>query len=74
MKSKFMQIAGEELRERGYKLTEPRLAILDYLVKHNGHPVIQEIYEGIKRKYPELGWPLFTARWICLRPSVWSGC
>lgn len=55
MKSKFMQIAGEELRERGYKLTEPRLAILDYLVKHNGHPVIQEIYEGIKRKYPGIG-------------------
>jgi len=55
MRSRFMKIAGEALRERGYKLTEPRLAILDYLARHDGHPAIQEIYEGIRKKHPGIG-------------------
>lgn len=44
------------LRERGYKITEQRKAVLDVVFEHDGeHLSSQEIYELVKKKYPDVG-------------------
>ncbi len=55
MDEKFLLAAKQELRQKGYKLTGPRLAIIDYLIRIKGHPGIQEIFEGIRNEEPGIG-------------------
>lgn len=55
MSDSFLEKAKNVLREKGYKLTGPRMAILNYLVREEGHPNVQEIYDGIRSKYPGIG-------------------
>jgi Fur family transcriptional regulator, ferric uptake regulator len=44
------------LREKGYKLTSQREALLDVLEQNNGsHLGIEEIHELVKRSHPEIG-------------------
>ena len=44
------------LKEKGYKLTPQRQAVLDIIIKHNGeHLSPEEIYELVKRNQPEIG-------------------
>jgi len=43
------------LRREGYKLTGPRLAIIDYMTREKGHPDVQAIYRGIRSEYPGIG-------------------
>lgn len=46
----------EELKERGYKLTSQRQAVLDVIMEHEGeHLSTEEIYELVKREHPEIG-------------------
>lgn len=46
----------EQLKERGYKLTSQRQAILDMLIKHNGeHLSPEEIYGLVREEHPEIG-------------------
>ncbi|MCX7841605.1 MAG: transcriptional repressor [Clostridia bacterium] len=46
----------EQLKERGYKLTSQRQAVLDVLLDHEGqHLSTEEIYELVKRKNPDIG-------------------
>jgi Fur family ferric uptake transcriptional regulator len=46
----------EKLREKGYKLTAQRQAILDIITKHEGeHLSPEEIYELVKNGFPEIG-------------------
>lgn len=46
----------EQLKERGYKLTTQRQAVLDVLREHDGeHLSPEEIYELVKESYPEIG-------------------
>lgn len=55
MSDSFLEKAKTVLRQKGYKLTGPRLAILDHMAKENGHPDVQEIFEGIRSGYPGIG-------------------
>ncbi|MFO7952195.1 MAG: Fur family transcriptional regulator [Bacillota bacterium] len=55
MKNSLLEETKELLKNKGYKLTGPRLAILQYLAREKGHPDITEIYEGIKQEYPGIG-------------------
>ena len=51
-----MESFREQLRERGYKLTTQRQAILDVLQEHEGeHLTPEEIYELVKSRFPEIG-------------------
>jgi len=44
------------LKERGYKLTPQRQAVLDIIVKHDGeHLSPEEIYDLVKETQPEIG-------------------
>lgn len=44
------------LKERGYKLTPQRQAVLDVIIKHSGeHLSTEEIYALVKEMYPEIG-------------------
>ena len=44
------------LREKGYKITEQRKAVLEIVMEHDGeHLSSQEIYELVKKKYPDVG-------------------
>lgn len=44
------------LKEKGYKITEQRKAVLDVVMKHEGeHLSSQEIYELVKKNYPDVG-------------------
>jgi Fur family transcriptional regulator, ferric uptake regulator len=46
----------EQLKERGYKLTIQRQAVLDVVVEHEGeHLSTEEIYELVKKNHPEIG-------------------
>ncbi len=55
VREEFLGTLKEELRARGFKLTAPRLAIIDYLADENGHPSVQDIYEGIRSEAPNIG-------------------
>ncbi len=55
MNNSFLERAKKVLRQKGYKLTGPRLAILDYMTREKGHPDVHEIYEGIRSEYPGIG-------------------
>ncbi|MBI3398458.1 MAG: transcriptional repressor [Deltaproteobacteria bacterium] len=39
-------------REKGFKLTPQRLAILKFLDGNTGHPTAEDIYNSIKKIYP----------------------
>lgn len=44
------------LKEKGYRLTEQRLTILDIIIKNAGkHLNSQEIYDLVKEEHPEIG-------------------
>ncbi|MCX7708566.1 MAG: transcriptional repressor [Clostridia bacterium] len=46
----------EQLKERGYKLTHQRQAVLDVVLNHEGqHLSTEEIYELVKATNPEIG-------------------
>ena len=55
MKDKFVKETKELLKEKGYRLTGPRLAILRYLAEEKGHPDIPKIYAEIKAECPGIG-------------------
>lgn len=46
----------DQLKEKGYKLTTQRRAVLDIIKEHEGgHLSTEEIYELVKLKFPEIG-------------------
>lgn len=46
----------EQLKERGYKMTTQRQAVLDVIMEHEGeHLSTEEIYEHVKKAHPEIG-------------------
>ncbi|WP_046159885.1 Fur family transcriptional regulator [Caldanaerobacter subterraneus] len=46
----------EKLKEKGFKLTTQRRVILDVIMENkNKHLSSEEIYDLVKRKYPEIG-------------------
>lgn len=46
----------EQLKERGFKLTTQRQAVLDAIMKHEGqHLSCEEIYELVKEENPDIG-------------------
>ncbi len=55
MDSLFLEEAKTMLRRKGYRLTGPRLAILDYMIREKGHPDVQDIFEGIRSECPGIG-------------------
>ncbi len=55
MNNAYAEEAKMMLSSKGYKLTRPRLVILDYMAGVSGHPSIQEIYEGILINYSGIG-------------------
>jgi len=55
MDEKFLLAVKERLRQKGFRLTGPRLAILNYLVREKGHPAMQEILEGIFLEHTGIG-------------------
>ncbi|WP_040211578.1 Fur family transcriptional regulator [Clostridium polynesiense] len=51
-----IQKLKENLKQRGYKLTPQRRAILDGIVKNEGkHLTVEEIYDDVKLECPEIG-------------------
>lgn len=61
------------LREKGYKITEQRKAVLEIVMEHDGeHLSSQEIYELVKRSIPMLVLQLFTGRFPYLKSLVMS--
>ncbi|MGM0651377.1 MAG: Fur family transcriptional regulator [Bacillota bacterium] len=47
--------AQEELKRRGYKLTGPRVAIVNYLAHSQEHPDMRQIFSGIQTEHPDIG-------------------
>ena len=46
----------EVLKEKGYKLTPQRRAILNCIVKNDGsHLTVDELYDEVKKECPEIG-------------------
>lgn len=53
---KVSEIFKEQLKENGYKLTVQRQAVLDVISRHEGeHLSPEEIYEIVKKEYPDIG-------------------
>ena len=42
----------EAFRDKGYRLTPQRLAMLKIIAKSEGHPGVEQIYERIKADFP----------------------
>jgi len=46
----------DQLKDKGYKMTSQRQAILDVLIENDGkHLSTEEIYELVKKRYPDIG-------------------
>ncbi len=46
----------EDLKEKGYKLTPQRRAIVDTIISNEGsHLTVEEIYDQVKKDCPEIG-------------------
>jgi Fe2+ or Zn2+ uptake regulation protein len=45
---------AERLRSLGLVPTIQRLAVLDYLDKAQNHPTAEEVYQGVRRRYPSI--------------------
>ncbi len=50
-----LEFVKRKLRSEGFKLTMPRLAIIEYLISVSGHPDVQQIYDGIRTEHPGIG-------------------
>jgi Fur family ferric uptake transcriptional regulator len=55
MEEYYMQEVKTLLKEKGYKLTRPRLAILELLAREKGHFSVAEIYGRICREKRGIG-------------------
>lgn len=44
----------ERLHRAGYRVTEQRLAIYEYLRSVNTHPTVEEIHEAIRARFPQM--------------------
>lgn len=44
--------AAAMLRDKGMSITQPRLAILDYMMTHHTHPTVETIYSDLIKEYP----------------------
>jgi len=42
----------DRLRERGYRLTPQRVAVLKVLVSNHEHPTVEQVYERVKADFP----------------------
>ncbi|AWZ48755.1 Fur family transcriptional regulator [Hathewaya limosa] len=52
---KILQLK-EVLKDKGYKLTPQRRAILNSIIENNGnHLTVEELYEKVKKDCPEIG-------------------
>ena len=47
-----MTRAEERLAEKGLSITQPRVAILNYLMEHHTHPIVETIYNDLKPELP----------------------
>ncbi len=45
----------EYLKKKGLKTTRQRMNILDSFLEENGHVSAFELYESLKKKYPDIG-------------------
>lgn len=51
-----MNMLKEELKQKGYKLTPQRRAIVDTIIEKEGeHLTAEEIYDEVKKNCPEIG-------------------
>ena len=51
-----MNTLKENLKQKGYKLTPQRRAILDTIIEKEGlHLTVEEIYDEVKKNCPEIG-------------------
>jgi len=41
-----------KLKERGFRITPQRIAVLKILAASNGHPSVDEIYEQVRKDFP----------------------
>jgi Fur family peroxide stress response transcriptional regulator len=42
----------EKLKERDFRITPQRLAVLRILARSNGHPSVEKVYEEVKADFP----------------------
>ena len=45
----------KKLKTQGFKITGPRLAIIEYLIATDDHPDIQDIHNKVIKLYPGIG-------------------
>jgi Fe2+ or Zn2+ uptake regulation protein len=50
-----LEFVKRKLRSEGFKLTMPRLAIIEYLISVSSHPDVQQIYDGMRTEHPGIG-------------------
>jgi Fur family peroxide stress response transcriptional regulator len=50
-KARFEQML-EKLKERDFRITPQRLAVLRILARSNGHPSVEKVYEEVKADFP----------------------
>lgn len=48
----FVETFEERAKASGYKLTPPRLALVEELARTEDHPTVEELLERIRRRHP----------------------
>jgi Fur family peroxide stress response transcriptional regulator len=46
--------ASERLRRAGYRVTNQRLAVFDFLCRTESHPTAEDIHEGVHDEFPKI--------------------
>ena len=46
--------ASAQLRRAGYRVTNQRLAVFDFLCRTESHPTAEDIHEGVKDEFPRI--------------------
>ena len=62
----------EMLREKGLKVTNQRILVLEVLADHRDkHLTAEDIYELVREDYPEIGLGQFTGQCSCYWKCNW---
>lgn len=43
-----------QLRQKGIRITEPRKAVISYLINSQNHPTVEDIHQELKNNYPKM--------------------
>jgi Fe2+ or Zn2+ uptake regulation protein len=54
----------QRFRQRGYKMTPQRRAILEVLIGNTSHPTAEQIHEAVRERMPDISLNCVGSTWV----------